>query len=81
MHAIAAFEPFHAVPHLHGMQVPTAGVFTPQALQSCVRANFAANKAAPPQQQGALLDKVHSDMWQANAYIWIEMKKLHASQA
>ena len=50
---------------MYGMQVPTAGVFTPQALQSCVRANFAANKDASPQQQGALLDKVHSYLWQA----------------
>lgn len=39
-------------------QVPESGVFSPAALRTCIRANFAASKTAPLEQQGQLLDQV-----------------------
>lgn len=39
------------------LEVPEAGVFSPEALRTCIRANFAASKAAPLEQQGELLDQ------------------------
>lgn len=39
------------------LEVPSSGTFTPEALRTCIRANFAASKDAPIQKQGQLLDQ------------------------
>ncbi|KAL0039740.1 hypothetical protein WJX77_006595 [Trebouxia sp. C0004] len=39
------------------LEVPESGLFSPEALRICIRANFAASKTAPLEQQGRLLDQ------------------------
>lgn len=39
------------------LEVPETGSFSPEALRTCIRANFAASKTAPLEQQGQLLDQ------------------------
>ena len=42
------------------VQVPQSGHFTPDALRACIRANFAASKDAPADNQDQLLDQAFS---------------------
>ena len=40
------------------LQIPKTGIFTPESLRACIRANFAAQSDASLEQQGESLDNV-----------------------